>query len=101
MSFFLFFCDSLRESLWPLCTKADPFMVVFCPRLRSERAARRTEIAEDLLRPVAMLSSQLGAEAGLGGWAGGVVRVANGACFLHLFLLTGKDGNSVIVLEVP
>lgn len=31
--------------------------------LRSERAARRTEIAEDLLRPVAVLSSQLGAEA--------------------------------------
>eukprot|EP00913_Durusdinium_trenchii_P009680 g9097.t1 len=31
--------------------------------LRAERAARRMEIAADLLRPVALLSSQLGAEA--------------------------------------
>lgn len=41
-------------------------------RLRSERAARRTEIAEDLLRPVAVLSSQLGAEVGLLRHTGGL-----------------------------
>lgn len=63
----------------------------FPPRLRSERAARRTEIAEDLLRPVAMLSSQLGAE------AGGVVCGEGGKhlFFVHLFFSSpekGKDG---------